>query len=552
MSSSGGQGWGQAPPFAVMPAGNDHPLATSYSDYPLANPPLPPPPPLPNVAPATTNTTQQQQFSRSTSRSVTTTTAAAAPVSAPPPSLQTIQRSRSSSMTLDALADEFLSQPSYRTQQLGLDPILRPDPLPANEEGVDRLRTLVERRAWGDVLKLATTLLTTGSSPYSGVYASLLITSSVPDENSSNIPIKQRQETVEIMILQCHAWLKLRRYTDLVTEVERWNFCVQNDATAQSPDWLPWSIHILAGMVQEYIDDSPANSTDILYQLRDRIPSTEYRWLCNVDHALSNIFLKRGDFRRAMACLDRILQLLPQAVPLEVAELYSNTKTNNDTFDDDTEGLTLLLVKAYTCEIYSRQGRILLQAGALLEAAEIFESAKVLWTEVEISIPQLPDDISIIVSHKDLVQLLPCQMEVNEALFYFSKSHYDHALESFTKAVELLRKSNNFRPKYRTVDWVGPSIAGCTPANTLYNESVNNMAITHLYMCDMSNAIGLLEGVVREDPTAFLTERVAFNLCTLYELGSDNPVGVRRKKTLNLIAKRFFLHDIGTESFRLS
>jgi hypothetical protein len=38
----------------------------------------------------------------------------------------------------------------------------------------------------------------------------------------------------------------------------------------------------------------------------------------------------------------------------------------------------------------------------------------------------------------------------------------------------------------------------------------------------------------------------------LYELGSDNATGVRKKKTLQVIAKRFFLHDIGPESFRIT
>jgi hypothetical protein len=232
--SSGGQGWGQAPPFAAIPAGNDHPLAASpppparsapsSSDHPLA-PPLPPPPPTASSS------------SHSASRSI-----AAAPMSAPPPSSQNIARSNSSSMTLEALADELLSRPSYRTEQLGLDPILRPKPLPANEQGLDRLRTLVERRAWGDVLKMATTLLTSGSSQYSGVYASLLVASALPD--ISGVSLEVKRETVEIMILQCHAWLKLRRYVELVTEVERWNFWMQNDATAQSPDWLPWSMYV--------------------------------------------------------------------------------------------------------------------------------------------------------------------------------------------------------------------------------------------------------------------------------------------------------------------
>jgi tetratricopeptide (TPR) repeat protein len=292
-------------------------------------------------------------------------------------------------------------------------------------------------------------------------------------------------------------------------------------------------------MAQEYDGSSPTNATDTLNQLRGRVPANEYRWLCNVDNALANIYLKRGEYRLAMLCLDRIVELLPSAVPMEVSEVHSSC--------NDLEGLTLLLIRSYTCEIYSRQGRILLRVGALSEAADIFECAKQLSSDAAVALQKFPD-----LDDKDVIQLLPCQMEVNEALFYFSKSHYDHALQSFTKAIEILNDTTIVFSKYQVCDIVGPSIAGCEPANTLYNESINNLALSHLYMCKLKDAIDLLEGVVREDPTLFLTERVAFNLCTLYELGWDEPTAVRKKKTLQLIAKRFFLHDIGPESFRVN
>jgi hypothetical protein len=123
-----------------------------------------------------------------------------------------------------------------------LQPLLRPIPLPRGEEGIVRLRTLVERRAWGDVLKMAQTLLNTENSQYAAVYSSLLEVSTIPSPDPSTITPDIGQETVEIMTLQCNAWLKLRRYTDLATEVERWNFLTQNDATAQSPLWVSWSM----------------------------------------------------------------------------------------------------------------------------------------------------------------------------------------------------------------------------------------------------------------------------------------------------------------------
>lgn len=69
--------------------------------------------------------------------------------------------------------------------------------------------------------------------------------------------------------------------------------------------------------------------------------------------------------------------------------------------------------------------------------------------------------------------------------------------------------------------------------------------------CRLHDSIAVMESLVREDPTAFLTERIALNLCTLYELSADTSVATRKKQLLQLIAKRFFLHDIGPESFRI-
>ena len=78
------------------------------------------------------------------------------------------------------------------------------------------------------------------------------------------------------------------------------------------------------------------------------------------------------------------------------------------------------------------------------------------------------------------------------------------------------------------------------------------MALCALYTCRLQEALQLLESLVREDVTAHLTDRVALNLCTLYELASDSAASARKKRVLQLIARRFFLHDIGAESFRVS
>jgi len=207
---------------------------------------------------------------------------------------------------------------------------------------------------------------------------------------------------------------------------------------------------------------------------------------------------------------------------------------------------SLLLEQAYRCHILSRQGRILLQVGALQEALEVFQEASAIWTNM--------DSATVLETHAT-VQLTSAQLAVNEGLLCFAYAKYDEALEFFRKAVNHIRKMGSMSREpvpYRVEDWLGPFNIGSESRYALYSETMNNMAVCGLYSCKLHESILLMESLVRENPTSFLRERVAFNLCTLYELASDNTVAARKKRVLQLIAKRFFLHDIGPESFRVN
>lgn len=142
------------------------------------------------------------------------------------------------STSLDDMADEFLSQASARTEA-GLPPLLKPMPLPKDESGITRLRTLVLRRAWGDVLQVCGDMLRGPTSPYTPLYASLVNNGT---QDGEEVHQTLKDETIEILTLECHAWLQLRRYTELGREIDRWNFLSRNDSNATSPSWVPWSL----------------------------------------------------------------------------------------------------------------------------------------------------------------------------------------------------------------------------------------------------------------------------------------------------------------------
>lgn len=316
-----------------------------------------------------------------------------------------------------------------------------------------------------------------------------------------------------------------------------------------------WKTDILAGQSLEYSGDMK-QATEILCHLREDIPSTECGWIASLDNALSNIYIRRGEWRLALGSLDRIIDLTPEVVRAEVRSFLTGNSSTTSIDAESEEIATSFLTKAYVCEILSRQGRIFLQVGALSESREVFDAATTLWTnniESSTSLASIPLPEEISNRNRTLRVVIQSLLEINDGLFHFSKSDYDEALHSFSNAIDIFQKDgSSFHSQYRTQDWVGPAIAGCQAPSLVYNEAVNNTSLCNLYMCNMNEAIFALEVLVREDPTAFLTERVTFNLCTLYELGSDSAVATRKKRVLQIIAKRFFLHDVGPESFRVT
>ena len=58
--------------------------------------------------------------------------------------------------------------------------------------------------------------------------------------------------------------------------------------------------------------------------------------------------------------------------------------------------------------------------------------------------------------------------------------------------------------------------------------AANNLAVCYLYTCHLIKAMHLLEDLIRKDPIKNLQESIVFNLCSLYDLYSDNTL---EKKT---------------------
>lgn len=322
---------------------------------------------------------------------------------------------------------------------------------------------------------------------------------------------------------------------------------------------------VLAGQMQQYTEETTSRSSDVLFELRERMPKEDALWLVGVDGALANLFLRKSQWRLALGSLDRILELVPAATKQYLQQPHIVQRLRMmDSQSPSMESLDCIVMKdleqiltvVHKCEILSRQGRTLLQAGALSQVAKVFAFARELWDDMTKMITLSPAFSRIFRT----IRLIPVQLEMNDGLLYFSEGNFDRAKDCFSRAVDMVRSKDAdmhgnvplCQISFDVEDWVGPAVAATESPTVIYTECINNMALCCLYSCRMNEAVELLEGLIREDPTTYLTERVAFNLCTLYELGADSATSARKKRVLQLIAKRFFLHDVGPENFRVA
>jgi len=391
-----------------------------------------------------------------------------------------------------------------------------------------------------DVLRLSNELLTGGVSPYERYYSQLIngMTGAEMQADKDAVEINPNmRNTIQIIHWRLRAFVFLRRYNDLKMEIMRLRLLPSHVGTL--PSWVPLSL-ILEGVESSTYDNNSNEEEDAdaildgVYTLRHTI--TKKDELIKLDIVLVNILVRREEWRLALGSLDNILEYAEEAVKVWLERNGTRASAN------DVEVLT----KAIKVEMYSRQGKILLQAGALPAAATVFERAHY---EYQSMSPDI-DTLNFVGNDLIVVRNVPTQILINEGLLHFAHIDYDLAEQKFMKAVGLQRleqgrgNDNASRSSLSfdgLVDTEGDLLIPC----------LNNLALCTLYTCRMREAVNMMEGLIREDPTKYLTECMSFNLCTLYELGSDNARSEGRKRVLQSIAKRFTLHDIGPENFRL-
>jgi len=321
---------------------------------------------------------------------------------------------------------------------------------------------------------------------------------------------------------------------------------------------------------------------DEFYNLRRKIAVQEqnnndgnnseiWKDLLQLDIILSNILTRNQEWRLALVTMENIIEYSEKVSTVVVRKAFTvgGSGISSSSSSVSIRNAVHVVSKSILIEMFSRQGRVLLQAGALPAAATVFERAHDEFQALKSS--GILDKVTKkgtsssssggggnhLLSKQNIVKNIPTQILVNEGLLHFAHMDYDLAEIKFNNAIQIQRKDQgeelnlqegghyNFQNSLlldSIIDSEGDLLVPC----------LNNFALCALYTCRMREAITLMEALIREDPTRYLTHCIVFNLCTLYELGWDNAMSDKKKQVLQLVAKRFSLHDIGAESFRLN
>ena len=476
--------------------GSDHPLAAVPSiatTVPPAQPPLPP---------------QSSSFGSHYASQQTPISLTLPP--APPPigpsavavpkQLVSMPSLSQQHLNADELADLFLTGETSNTTTLGdnnsggVQPLLRPLPLPETQSDLERMRVLVERRAWGDVLSITASLLKGPSSHYAAIYTMFLnkggTKSKIPP---SLLQSQQLNEFMEILILQGHAWIQMRRYKELGAEVQEWSYCHYNnrtdnreesEANKAAASWIPWNIHIFAATALQFTMSDKSATTSALWQIRhdlEKDMSANVMHVIHVDQTLSNLFCAQGEWRMALESLERLMELVPQGA----ARWFEGHGGQSNSTDPQ---VLKILTDACQCELLSRQGRILLQIGAVDGARILFERATMRWQDIP-SNDVFLDILKKYGETKRILEQAEPQLQANLGLLQFAHQDYNAALEHFRKSLQIMEtmdqqastNSGETKSKYITTDWVGGGLIAPVSRHSLYSEVTSNLAVTALY-----------------------------------------------------------------------
>lgn len=467
--------------------------------------------------------------------------------------------------TQEEEVDSFLWGNYSDTALLGCDPPGHSSPRhlpPTTRSVLERCVAMASMRAWGDVLRLTNDALLglDMDDGVAGCYSKMITLSSTyfrPEANND-----KHRETCELILLRFTSQLKLRRYVNLGKDVEALGLLMS--CCDVIPSWVPLGARIFAAQQIHYTDRS-SRSTDVMFTIRYQAAWKEH-WgaegTAAIDNSLVNAFVRKREWRLALRSLDQMMDSLGIGAIKEVEWWCNQTSPSGEIVSDkERSQMKEVIMSAAHLELLSRQFLILLQSGAISAADEIQNSICYYVTKFNSQVDMSNMTALIcMIKGSALTRQVSVRPGINKGLLLFARHNYTEAAKCFRGALEQQRQLDpiyfSLNPSYPNgcltwKDLTSPML-GFDAEQSMTVECLNNLSLCHLFSGNMAFAVQELEGLIREDPCLYLTEALAFNICTLYELGLDREECARKKLLLQRVAKRFLLHDVCIESFRLN
>lgn len=516
-----------------------------------------------------------------------------------------------SKATLVDELDRFVSKPfalstiHKYSQPLKMFPHSLP-PLSDSYTQIQRLAELVKRRSYLNVIEYSSNLLLESGNtdqtcnPYSRYYKELVrgIT------NNFKVNKRIQSETCRVIRWRLLAFSRLALHNELLDEIQKINLFTENSHDNEYsskikiksiPLWVdPQLIFDAVLLLQKHFsllysastsldcrNSTIKNSrlcTDVLYNLRHDWPFDTHigkQWMLLLDISLSNVHYFNNEWRISLQRLDIAYNELKDYI---TAVLHRLCDENDNEIISCFNRVNMIELFQRACgiDIFSRQGRILLQSGIINGAQKIFDRAILEYSKLgkTLLIKNLGVDINIVENKNNIsfnsginiktptheflnaevvINALP-QISINAGLLYFSHREYDLAIVKFREAVELYSSHKNSSSLYNEKRAMINDVLADGPQFYHPDRLVscwNNIALGLAYQGQIVESISVLESVIKLDPTTFLTHSTTFNLCTLYELSNNNRTSDEKKNILKLLADRFCLHDLPSESFRV-
>ncbi|PRP81926.1 hypothetical protein PROFUN_10634 [Planoprotostelium fungivorum] len=334
------------------------------------------------------------------------------------------------------------------------------------------------------------------------------------------IDVPHRHDMIQIRLCRIVANMKLRMHKAAQTELlELGDFDSAPNLFEDYPEqygnlrgsMIPFTLRVLRAVLPLHLKAS--TSLDPLYELLT-LCKTQMDSMTQYEEDI-----KKRDNRLANLedSLTPLSSLCPPfhftSTPIDVTQLvYDDYDVTFSTWNEREKGLTLLIATRMMMDKEYPTAIIM-----MMELLKKYPEDVTLLCSLGRIYLQLGNIRAATATFKQVESLMEAQGELNRSTtIHMNRGYLALASDQFTTAI------NHFQ-----------HVLDIDPLNVV---AANNKSICYLYTCNLAQAITSIEDFILKRPEVNVNETIVSNLCTLYDLKSDNSAD-RKKSVLSMVAK---------------